>query len=185
MVIDSKINADDTGRPGLGRRAHPERHALSEPSVIPGLSRSRQNASVTTASNNYAKPWIGTFQLLNDQGLPVTLTTGFNGTITLGAEGATSTVGSSTCSSGNEAATTAGCVTADPLYDPTDFTPGGGDTGTVLISPFIKPGTVSSTYYNHYSTLRTMENLLLTGQTCTEPVECGHAARCGNSLWGA
>jgi hypothetical protein len=55
------------------------------------------------------------------------------------------------------------------LYDPTDFTPGGGDTGTVLISPFIKPGTVSSTYYNHYSTLRTMEDLLLTGRTCTNP----------------
>ena len=39
----------------------------------------------------------------------------------------------------------------------------------MLISPLIKPGTVSSTYYNHYSTLRTMEDLLLTGQTCTEP----------------
>jgi hypothetical protein len=60
-------------------------------------------------------------------------------------------------------------VTSDPLYDPTDFTPGGGDTGTVLISPLIKPGTVSSTYYNHYSTLRTLEDLLLTGQTCTNP----------------
>ena len=73
------------------------------------------------------------------------------------------------CPSGNEAATTAGCVTADPLFDPTDFTPGGGDTGTVLISPLIKPGTVSSTYYNHYSTLRTLEDLLLTGQSCTNP----------------
>ena len=31
------------------------------------------NASTTTASNNYAKPWIGTFQLLNDSGQPVTL----------------------------------------------------------------------------------------------------------------
>ncbi len=49
-----------------------------------------------------------------------------------------------------------------------DFTPGGGDTGTVLISPLITPGTVSSTYYNHYSTLRTLEDLLLTGQTCTD-----------------
>ena len=35
----------------------------------------------------------------------------------------------------------------------------GGDTGTVLISPLIKPGTVSSTYYNHYSTLRTLEDI--------------------------
>src|SRR6202041_4038334 len=89
--------------------------------------------------------------------------------IPLSAEGATSTVGTSTCASGSEAATTTGCVTADPLYDPTDFTPGGGDTGTVLISPLIKPGTVSGTYYNHYSTLRTLEDLLLTGQTCTNP----------------
>jgi hypothetical protein len=87
--------------------------------------------------------------------------------VTLSAEGATSTVGSAACPSGDEAATTSGCVTADPLYDPTDFTPGGGDTGTVLISPLIKPGTVSTTSYNHYSALRTLEDLLLTGKSCT------------------
>ena len=46
-----------------------------------------------------------------------------------------------------------------PLYDATDPTPGGGDTGSVLISPYITPGTVSTTYYNHYSWLRTMEDL--------------------------
>jgi len=51
------------------------------------------NASTTTASNNYAKPWLGSFQLLNDSGQPVTLTSGFIGNITLGAEGAVSTVG--------------------------------------------------------------------------------------------
>jgi hypothetical protein len=39
----------------------------------------------------------------------------------------------------------------------------------VLISPLIKPGTVSSTYYNHYSTLRTLEDLFLTGKSCTNP----------------
>ena len=59
------------------------------------------NASTTTASNNYAKPWIGTFQLLNDSGQPVTLPNGFNGKVTLSAEGATSTVGSTTCPSGD------------------------------------------------------------------------------------
>jgi len=37
--------------------------------------------------------------------------------------------------------------------------PGGGRTGTVLISPFIKPGTVSTVPYNHYSTLATIEGL--------------------------
>ncbi len=39
----------------------------------------------------------------------------------------------------------------------------------MLISPLIKPGTVSSTYYNHYSTLRTLEDLFLTGASCSEP----------------
>jgi hypothetical protein len=47
----------------------------------------------------------------------------------------------------------------DPLMDATDATNGGGDTGSVLISPYISPGTVSTTFYNHYSWLRTMEDL--------------------------
>jgi hypothetical protein len=47
----------------------------------------------------------------------------------------------------------------DPLYDATDATTGGGDTGSVLISPYIRPGTVSDVYYNHYSWLRSMEDL--------------------------
>ena len=37
--------------------------------------------------------------------------------------------------------------------------PGGGRTGAVLLSPFIKPGTVSDTPYNHYSMLRSVEDL--------------------------
>jgi hypothetical protein len=54
-----------------------------------------------------------------------------------------------------------GALTAatDPLYDSTDATPGGGDTGSVLISPYIRPGSVSRIAYNHYSWLRTMEDL--------------------------
>jgi hypothetical protein len=172
LVMDAKINADDTGRLVSGTDANgntipPDTFvgAVSDtgPVALPS------DASTTTASNNYAKPWIGTFQLLNDSGQPVTLPNGFNGNVTLSAEGATSTVGTTSCPSASAAATTTGCVTADPLYDPTDFTPGGGDTGTVLISPLIKPGTVSSTHYTHYSMLRTMEDLLLTGQTCTNP----------------
>jgi hypothetical protein len=35
---------------------------------------------------------------------------------------------------------------------------GGGQTGTVLLSPYIKPGTVSNLSYNHYSTLKTIED---------------------------
>jgi phosphatidylinositol-3-phosphatase len=38
--------------------------------------------------------------------------------------------------------------------------PGGGRIGAVLISPFIKPGTVSTTPYNHYSSLASWETLL-------------------------
>jgi phosphatidylinositol-3-phosphatase len=37
--------------------------------------------------------------------------------------------------------------------------PGGGQIATVLISPFIKPGTRSAQEYNHYSLLRSMEDI--------------------------
>src|SRR4051812_17110090 len=37
--------------------------------------------------------------------------------------------------------------------------PGGGRTGAVLLSRFIKPGTVTNVPYNHYSMLRTIEDI--------------------------
>jgi phosphatidylinositol-3-phosphatase len=37
--------------------------------------------------------------------------------------------------------------------------PGGGDTGAVLLSPCIRPGTVSTVAYNHYSMLRSVEDI--------------------------
>jgi len=37
--------------------------------------------------------------------------------------------------------------------------PGGGQTGAVLLSPFITPGGVSTVQYNHYSLLRSIEDL--------------------------
>lgn len=37
--------------------------------------------------------------------------------------------------------------------------PGGGRVGAVLLSPFIKPGTVSTTDYNHYSSLASWERV--------------------------
>ena len=40
-----------------------------------------------------------------------------------------------------------------------DTTPGGGITGSVLISPYITPGSVTDQPYNHYSWLRSMEDL--------------------------
>jgi hypothetical protein len=36
--------------------------------------------------------------------------------------------------------------------------PGGGRTGAVLVSPYIKPGTISNAPYNHYSMLRSIED---------------------------
>ena len=40
-----------------------------------------------------------------------------------------------------------------------DTTPGGGVVGAVFISRFIKPGSISDQPYNHYSWLRSMEDL--------------------------
>jgi hypothetical protein len=37
--------------------------------------------------------------------------------------------------------------------------PGGGDVGAVMLSPFIKAGTVTQTAYNHYSMLGSVEDL--------------------------
>ncbi len=37
--------------------------------------------------------------------------------------------------------------------------PGGGRIGAVLLSPYIRPGTVSSVPYNHYSLLRSVEDI--------------------------
>ncbi|MGO9582089.1 MAG: phosphoesterase [Acidimicrobiales bacterium] len=172
IVNDPKINADDTGRlisgtDSSGDVIPPDTFVGAVSNTGPVLLSS--NASTTTAANNYGKPWTGTFQLLNDSGQPVTLTNGYNGNVTLSAEGATSTLGTTACPTASESATNSKCVTVDPLFDATDFTPGGGDTGSVLISPYITPGTVSATYYNHYSWLRTMEDLFLTGATCAEP----------------
>lgn len=57
------------------------------------------------------------------------------------------------------------------------FGPGGGRTGSVLLSPFIAPGTVSNTPYNHYSLLRTVEDFFGLGHL-------GHAAAAGLQPFG-
>jgi hypothetical protein len=40
------------------------------------------------------------------------------------------------------------------------FGKGGGRIGAVMLSPYIKPGTISSLPYNHYALLRSLETLL-------------------------
>lgn len=48
-------------------------------------------------------------------------------------------------------------------YNGDPFGPGGGITGAVLLSPAIKPGTVTASFYNHYSYLRSMEDIFGVG----------------------
>lgn len=98
----------------------------------------------TAATTNSTSPNAFSFQLLNSQGQKVTdLPDGGSFKFTLGAQSAGS----------------------DPLFDAYDYTTGGGDTGSVLISPYIKPGTVSNNYYNHYSLLRTLEDIFQVDKT--------------------
>ena len=44
----------------------------------------------------------------------------------------------------------------------------------MLISPYISPGTVSTVYYNHYSWLRTMEDLFDVGHASPGLDGAGH-----------
>jgi phosphatidylinositol-3-phosphatase len=55
--------------------------------------------------------------------------------------------------------------------------PGGGRIGAVLLSPYIRPGTVSSVPYNHYSLLRSVEDIFDLGHL-------GYAAEPGLRAFG-
>jgi len=56
--------------------------------------------------------------------------------------------------------------------------PGGGRIGAVLLSPFIKPGTVTTIAYNHYTLLRSIEELF-----ALPPL--GYAGQAGLPTFGA
>lgn len=57
--------------------------------------------------------------------------------------------------------------------------PGGGRIGTLVISPYVQPGSVNETAYNHYSLLRSPEDLFgLDGHL-------GYAAMAGVPSFGA
>jgi len=60
---------------------------------------------------------------------------------------------------------------------PAPFGMGGGETGAVLLSPFIAPRAVSAMAYNHYSYLRTIEDLF-------ELPHLGYAATSGLRPFG-
>jgi hypothetical protein len=133
-ITDPSIVSDDTGRIVTGNNIPANSFVGTVINQGPEFPETN-SGSVTT----------GLFQLVDQAGNPV-IPTGPVAGITLGGEAA-------------PGYTTPGQTTVDPLFDATDPTPGGGDVGSVLISPYIRPGTVSTTFYNHYSWLRTMEDL--------------------------
>lgn len=48
----------------------------------------------------------------------------------------------------------------EKIVDSTRRSGGGGKVGLLLISPYVEPGTVNEAYYNHYSLLRSIEEVL-------------------------
>ena len=53
-----------------------------------------------------------------------------------------------------------GISSAHPnVLEPGKNGPGGGRVGAILLSPLIRPGTISTVDYNHYSLLRTLEDI--------------------------
>jgi hypothetical protein len=133
VIMDNSILADDTGRGVTGTN-------IPANSFVGAVS----DTGPQFPASNTGSATVGSFQLVDQAGNPVD-PAGPLTKITLSAEGAPGFL--------------APGQTPDPLYNATDPTPGGGDTGSVLISPFIRPGTVSNDFYNHYSWLATMEDL--------------------------
>jgi hypothetical protein len=121
---------------------------ISDPSIV-----AYQTGATVTGTNVPANSFVGT---VNDQG-PVTLAQN-SGSVFTGAFQLVDANGNPVIPTGAVTSVTLSQPT-DPRGDANDPTPGGGDTGSVLISPYITPGTSSTTYYNHYSWLRTMEDL--------------------------
>jgi hypothetical protein len=142
-VSDSSIVADDIGREVT------DAVDTTGPGATSPIPASTFVGAVSDTGPQYPTSYPGSvidgsFQLVDQNGNPVT-PTGAVSSITLSAEG--------------EPGYLTPGETADPLFDAKDPTTGGGDTGSVLISPYIRPGTTSSVFYNHYSWLATMENL--------------------------
>ena len=73
----------------------------------------------------------------------------------------------------------AGAVgTWEKMNGPGIIGPGGGRVGAVVLSPFIRPGTVSQVPYNHYALLRSIEDIF-------EVKHLGYAGQPGLASFGA
>jgi hypothetical protein len=128
-IADNSIEINEEGRTVTGA-------GIPENSYVGQVTDKPATATAPSGASPAGIAFTGSFELVNAAGDPVE-TTGTVTSITLGAESAAD----------------------DPQYDAYDPTLGGGDTGAILISRYIKPGTVSNTYYNHYSTLRSLEDI--------------------------
>ena len=144
VIEDDPAVANPTATPAVvangGIQADDEGRAVTGNGIPAGSFVGPVKAIPATATGANGTPggeaYTASFQLVDSGGNPVQTTGPVSG-ITLAADTAQT----------------------DPLFTATGETNGGGDTGTVLISPDIKPGTSTSVYYNHYSWLRTMEDL--------------------------
>jgi hypothetical protein len=149
QIIDNSIVGDDTGRQVNSVTIGGTPVAVGTTAYTTAFPNGAFVGAVTDSgplfpTSSGGATVSGQFQLVDDAGNPV-VPTGAVTSITLSAEGDPNDLPAGD--------------TVDPLFDATDATPGGGDTGSVLISPYITPGTTSTTDYNHYSWLRTMEDL--------------------------
>jgi Phosphoesterase family len=129
-IADNSIKITDEGRTVTGT-------GIPSGAFVGDVTNTPTTATASASASPAGIVDTGSFELVNANGQPLVTNAAVTG-VTLGAESAAT----------------------DPQYDAYDPTTGGGDSGDVLISPYIKPGTVSTRYYNHYSTLRTIEDLL-------------------------
>jgi len=130
-ITDNSISAADLGRTVTGTNI-PDGATVGAVYNLPSWA-SLPKTSTSTCPTACAVS--GSFQLFVN-GVPTAPTGPVSG-ITLGARTAAT----------------------DPMFDATHATLGGGDVGMVLISKFNAPGTTVPTFYNHYSFLRTLEDL--------------------------
>jgi hypothetical protein len=139
VITDPSILAPDAGRPisGAGIPANACVGPVTDAGPRTDTVSSTASSATRPATNPADKAYIGTFEVVDCTSNNVEPLTGTVTSVGFAAE----------------------TSSTDPLFSSTIATPGGGDTGSVLISPLIKPGTVSTVDYNHYSWLRTMEDL--------------------------
>jgi hypothetical protein len=137
VITDPGITAPDAGRAISGAGIPANACVGPVTDAGPRFDTTSNTGSTKTLTNPANKAYIGTFDVVDCTSNAIEPLTGAVSSVTLAAETSED----------------------DPLLSSTIETPGGGDTGSVLISPLIKPGTVSTINYNHYSWLRTMEDL--------------------------